>query len=68
VVEKSPPPPLTGEQYGKMELKYPEGGHWQSVLRPPGGFLNVPLYLNNSVEMAAPFNVVSYPRCSEPRN
>jgi len=21
-----PPPPLTGEQYGKMEPKYPEGG------------------------------------------
>jgi len=29
VVEKPPPPPLTGEQYGKMELKYPEGGHCQ---------------------------------------
>ena len=25
VVEKPPPPPLTGEQYGKMEPKYPEG-------------------------------------------
>ena len=24
VVEKDPPPPLTGEQYGKMEPKYPE--------------------------------------------
>ncbi|KAK2144591.1 hypothetical protein LSH36_745g02062 [Paralvinella palmiformis] len=24
VVEKPPPPPLTGEQYGKMEPKYPE--------------------------------------------
>ena len=43
VVEKSPPPPLTGEQYGKMEPKYPEGGHCQSVLRPQGVF-NVPLY------------------------
>ena len=31
VVEKPPPPPLTGEQYGKMEPKYPEGGHCQSV-------------------------------------
>jgi len=31
VVEKSPPPPLTGEQYGKIEAKYPEGGHCQSV-------------------------------------
>ena len=38
-----PPPPLTGEQYGKMEPKYPEGGHCQSVLRPHGVF-NVPLY------------------------
>ena len=43
VVEKPPPPPLTGEQYGKMEPKYPEGGHCQSVLRPQGVF-NVPLY------------------------
>jgi len=25
------PPPLTGEQYGKMEPKYPEGGHCQRV-------------------------------------
>ena len=36
VVEKSPPSPLTWEQYGKMEPKYPEGGHCQSVLRPQG--------------------------------
>ena len=43
VVEKTPPPPLTGEQYGKMEPKYPEGGHCHSVLRPQGVF-NVPLY------------------------
>jgi len=34
VFEKTPPPPLTGEQYGKMEPKYPEGGHCQIVLRP----------------------------------
>ena len=39
VVEKTPPPPpLTGEQYGKMEPKYPEGGHCRSVLRPRGIF------------------------------
>jgi len=43
VVEKPPPPPLTGEQYGKMEPKYHEGGHCQGVLRPPGVF-NIPLY------------------------
>ena len=67
VVEKPPPPPLTGVQYGKMEPKYPEGGHSQSVLRPQG-FFNVPRFLNNSVQTAAPFNVVSHPRCSEPRN
>jgi len=24
VVENPPPPPLTGEEYGKMEPKYPE--------------------------------------------
>jgi len=67
VVEKPPSPPLTGEQYGKMEPKYPEGGHCQSVLGPQGVF-NVPLYLNNSVEMTVPFNVVSHPRCCERRN
>ena len=43
VVEKSPPPPLTGEQYGKMEPKYPEGGRCQSVLRPQGVLFNVPV-------------------------
>ena len=43
VVEKLPPPPLTGEQYRKMEPKYHEGGHCQSVLRPQRVF-NVPLY------------------------
>jgi len=67
VAEKPPPPPLTGEQYGKMEPKYPEGGHCQSVLRPQI-FLTSPFILNNSVETAAPFNVVSHPRCCEPRN
>ena len=41
VVEKSPTPPITGEQYGKMERKW--GGHCQSVLRPQRVF-NVPLY------------------------
>ena len=35
-LRKLPPPPLTGEQYGKMETtKYSEGGHCQSVLCPP---------------------------------
>ena len=32
------------------------------------GFLTSPFILNNSVETAAPFNEVSHPRCSEPRN
>ena len=43
VVEKPPPPPLRGEQYGKMEPKYPEGGHCQSVLRLQG-VLTLPLF------------------------
>ena len=38
VVEELLPPPLTGEQCGKIEPKYPEGGHWQRVLRPQGVF------------------------------
>ena len=50
VVEKSPPPQLTGEQYGKMEPKYPEGGPCQSVLRPQG-VLTFPFILNNSCIM-----------------
>jgi len=32
VVEKSPAPPLTGEQYGKMDPKYPEVGRSLPVL------------------------------------
>ena len=68
VVEKSPPPPRTGKQYGKMEPKYPEGGHCQSVLRPHWVFKRPPFILNNSVETAATFNVVSHPRRCEPRN
>ena len=67
VVEKPPPPPLTGEQYGKMQPKYPEGGHC-GVFYVLGGVLTSPFILNNSEETAAPFNVVSHPRCSEPRN
>jgi len=55
VVEKPLPPPLTGEQYGKMEPKYPEGGHCQSVLRPQG-FLTSPFIFSNSVEKSVPFN------------
>ena len=34
-----------GEQYGKMEPKYTEGGHCQSVLRPQGVFNIPPLFL-----------------------
>ena len=41
VVEKPPPPPLTGEQYGKMEPEYPEDGHCQSIL-PCQGVLASP--------------------------
>jgi len=37
---KNPPPPLTGERYRKMEPKYPESGHCQSILHPLGSFLN----------------------------
>ena len=37
-------PPLTGEQYGKMEPKYPEDGHCQSVLHLQG-FFNVPFII-----------------------
>ena len=56
------PPPLTGEQYGKMEPKYPK-----SVSRHQGVY-NGPFILNIPVETAAPFNVVSHQRCCEPKN
>ena len=43
-LRKRLPPPLTGRAvWIKVESKYPEGGHCQSVLRPQGVF-NVPLY------------------------
>ena len=42
VFEKPPSPLLTGEQYGKVEPKYPEGGHYQSVLHPQWVF-NIPI-------------------------
>jgi len=41
----TPSPPLTGEQYGKVEPKYPKGVHCHSVLHPQVVF-NVPLYFN----------------------
>ena len=40
-----------GVVYGRMEPKYPEGGHW---LTPSG------VILINSVETAAPFNLVTH--------
>ena len=54
VVEKSHPPPLTGEQYGKMEPKYLRvvTARVFYVLRE---FLTSPFIFNNSVETAAPF-------------
>ena len=35
--------PLMGEQYAKMELKYTEGGHCQSVLYPQTIFIHAVL-------------------------
>ena len=57
VVEKSPPPPFTGQQYRKMEPKYPRvvTARVFYVLRV---FLTSPFILNNPVETAAPFNMV----------
>jgi len=54
---------MTGEQYGKIEQKYPEDGHCQSVLITWGDLiLNVPPFSNYSADTAAAFNVVSHPR------
>jgi len=44
----------------KDKAKITEGGHSQSVLHPQG-FLMSPFILNNSVETAAPFNMVHHP-------
>jgi len=38
VVEKSPPPPLTGEQYGKMEPEIPRGWSLPECFTSSGGF------------------------------
>ena len=51
-LRKTPPPPLTGEQYIKMEPKYPEGVHCQSVLCPQGGLYNVLLYFNTDRKLS----------------
>ena len=48
LVEKTPPPSLTGEQYGKMEPKYPVF----YVIRG-GGFNIPPLFLLISVDGSA---------------
>ena len=57
---------LVGKQYRKMEPKYLECGHCQSVLHPLE-ILNILLLKINSVETVAPFNVVSLLQCCEPR-
>ena len=54
VVEKPPPLPLTGEQYGKMKVVT---ARVFFVIR---GSLTSPFIFNNSMETAAPFNVVSH--------
>jgi len=57
---KTPPSELIGEQYGKMELKYPEGvtAIVYYVLRE--SFMSLSSFLINSVETAAPFNLVNH--------
>ena len=66
VVEKPPPPPLTGEQYSSSRntLRVVTARVFY-ILRV---FLTSPFILINSGEKAAPFNVVNHPRCCEPRN
>jgi len=50
------------------DFNYPNIG-WRHESTPGEDAVNEsPFILNNSVETAAPFNVVSHPRCSEPRN
>ena len=65
VVEKPPPPPLTVRKDGAENTLRVVTARVFYVLR---GVLTSSFIINNSVEMAAPFNVVSHPRCSEPRN
>jgi len=48
--------PLTGEQYGKMEPKYLEGGHCQSVSRPQEVLKLPPIFGINYLETTAIFN------------
>ena len=67
VVEKPPPHHSQGsstERWSRSTLRVVTARLFY-VLR---GILTSPFILSNSVETAAPFNVVSHPRCSEPRN
>jgi len=64
VIEKSSPTtPLTGEQYGKITW----GWSLPECFTCSGGSTS-PFILNNSVETAAPFDVVTHPWCCKPRN
>ena len=59
-------PLLLEEQYGKMELKYFEGDHCQSVLHPQRIF-NIPVILLIKWR-PVPFKMVCHTRCCELRN
>jgi len=48
VVEKYPPPPLTGEQYGKMELKFTLRVVTARVFYVLRGSLMLPFIFNKS--------------------
>ena len=56
----TPPLPLTGQQYGNIELIYPRVVTARVYYVPRRAF-NLPLILINSVETAALINMVSNP-------
>ena len=65
--ETSSPTTHRGEVW-KDGAKIPWGWSLPECFTSSGGFLTSPFIFNNSVETAAPFNVVSHPKCCEPRN
>ena len=67
VVEKSPPhhsQESSTERWSRNTLRVVTARVFY-VLR---GFLTSPFIFNNTLETAVPFNLVSHPRCCEPRN
>ena len=65
---KSPPPTTHSGAVRNDGAEIHGGGSLPECFTSSEGSLTSPFIINNPVETAAPFNVVSHLRCSEPRN